>query len=692
MSTQDYLFELGCEELPPTELPKLAESLRQNLSAGLKKSRLTNSGLEVFCTPRRLAVLVRGLITRQPDLQQERRGPALDAAYNESGKPTAALLGFSRSVGVEPEQLEQRQTDKGTWLYAQVSESGQPVEALLPDLIKTALSALPIGKKMRWGMPVNEFVRPVRWMVSLLGNKVLPLQLFSLEVGQSTRGHRVHCPKPLTIPSAAKYLDTLKNKGFVLADFSERRQLIEKEIARVAAQVKCHPVYSKELLDELTCICEWPVAIYGRFDGQFLKLPQEVLIVSMQKHQKYIALREQKDGPLHNGFITVANLESKNLAAVVAGNERVIRPRLADAQFFFHADQKRSLSNMAEQLDQVLYQVKLGTLAQRSNRLVQIVRALADAAGLEKHREHAERAAVLMKADLISDLVQEFPDMQGLAGSYYAQAQKEPDAVAQAIAEQYLPSAADDSLPKTPAGALISLADKLDALIGLFAVGQIPKGDRDPFALRRAATGIWQICALFPLNLSLSQLLDTAAAVYAEQGIEVNDETRTTISEFMLDRLRGWYENQGIHVLVVRAVMACEPPTPRNAHSRICALAELVESPAIKDLAEANKRIANILPTSVENEVNEDLLVLDAEKNLWRETQQREKRVAESMQQPDAEQALQILTELHPAVMAFFEDVLVMDKDANLQKNRLALLKKTRELFLTVADLGVLTL
>ncbi|TVR58520.1 MAG: glycine--tRNA ligase subunit beta [Candidatus Competibacteraceae bacterium] len=682
--TRDLLIEIGTEELPPKALSALALAFEQGIRAGLEKAGWSDAALHHFATPRRLALLIENLPERQADRQVERRGPALSAAFDAAGHPTKAAEGFARSCGVTVAELQRQETDKGVWLVHLSTEPGAATADLIPDLVETALAGLPIPKRMRWGDRDDEFVRPVHWLVLLFGDEVIPAMLMGVAAGRETRGHRFHHPQPIRLNAPADYVRQLADPGRVIADFAERRAAIRAQTEAVAAELGGQAVIKPELLDEVTALVEWPVALAGNFDRRFLQVPAEALISTMQDHQRYFPVVDGH-GRLLPHFITIANLESRDPAQVRAGNERVIRPRFSDAEFFWNQDRKQPLATHIAGLKQVVFQQRLGTLADRSERVAALARFIASHS--HGHPDWADRAARLAKCDLLTQMVQEFPELQGIMGRYYALHDREAPEVAQAQEEQYLPRFAGDRLPATATGRALALADRLDTLVGIFAIGQAPSGAKDPFALRRAALGVLRILIEGELDLSLPALLEQAAAQF-EPTLRADAAVETVLS-FILDRLRGYYLDQGVRPDTFEAVLECRPARPLDFDRRVRAVGAFRELPEAASLAAANKRIRNILrkvETVLPFEVRPDLLAEDAEQALAGRLAELSSEVMPLMEIGLYGEALNRLAGLREPVDAFFDRVLVMAEDPALRDNRIALLNELSSLFLRVAD------
>lgn len=688
----DFLFEIGTEELPPKALRGLGEALGEAVRRGLQKANLGFDEVRVCAAARRLAVLVDRLAEVQPDTVEERRGPALSAAFDENGSPTQAALGFARSSGVEVDALERLETDKGAWLVVRTAHRGRDVRELLPGIVTDALAALPIPRRMRWGSLDAGFVRPVHWMVMLYGEDVVPLELFGISAGSETRGHRFHCDRPLRLAQPASYIPLLETEGRVVADFAQRREAVRAQVLEAAAEAGARADIDDALLDEVTAIVEWPRAITGHFEAQFLDLPEEVLISVMKQHQKYFHLRDA-GGRLLPAFITVSNIESRDPAMVRAGNERVIRPRLSDAMFFWNQDRKRRLDARIDELEGVVFQRGLGTLYQKGERVAALAAAIAADIGGDRYA--AERAGWLCKCDLLTDMVGEFPELQGVMGGYYAAHDGEPGEVAAAVAEHYLPRSAGDVLPATAAGQAVAIADRLDTLAGIFGLGRVPTGDKDPFALRRAALGVLRIIIEGGLRLDLVPLIGAAFDGYRRQGAGIGhgDEQREQLFAFMMERLRAWYHDAGIGSEIFDAVLSRRVGRPADFDARMRAVRMFSALPEAESLAAANKRIANILRKSGErpaDRVDEGLLTDAAERALASALNDAMRDAAPLIGAGQYAEALKRLAALRSPVDAFFDQVLVMSEDAAVRDNRLALLQRLHGQFMQVADLSCL--
>lgn len=687
MSTRDFLFELGTEELPPLALPELERALKEGLRSGLESAGLGHGDIVSYAAPRRLAVLVHALVDTQPEQQIKRRGPPVSAAFDKSGAPTRAATAFAETCGVTLEQLGRVTEGKGEFLYFEGSKPGAATTSLLPAIVQAALDALPIPKRMRWGTSEAEFVRPVHWIVMRFGHETLPVRLLDTEAGATTRGHRFHAPQELAFSSPADYADTLRSKGFVLAGFAERRERIRDQVLVCAKNLGGKAVLDDALLDEVTALVEWPVAIEGRFDERFLALPREVLISTLQEHQRYFAVENTK-GELTNHFITVSNIESRDPSRVRAGNERVVRPRLADAAFFHEQDRRNPLHAWRQGLDSVTFQVKLGSIGDKLRRVVALTREIAPLVGADVAL--AARAAELSKCDLLSAMVGEFPELQGVMGAYYAAADGEDPRVAAAIRDHYLPRGAGDALPADPVGVAVALADKLDTLAGIFGIGQKPSGTKDPFALRRAAIGVFRIVLERQIDLDLSEIIGKAVSA---QPVKTQD-TSGEVLAYLQERMRSYYLEVGYPAESFEAVLATGTTRALDFDQRMRALAKFRERPEAESLAAANKRIANILRKSSAGEVAQhievSMLSVEAEKTLHGALEAVSAAVTADIAARRYDEALAKLASLRPSIDAFFNDVMVNDPDAGLRANRLALVSRVRNLFAGVADFSKL--
>ena len=688
MSKRDFLVEIGTEELPPKSLFTLAQAFAEGIDRELSNASIAHGAANWYATPRRLAVIVRGVTDRQPDQVIKRLGPSLANAFDSEGKPTKAALGFAASCGTSVEALEQVDGPKGKVLQFSTQKEGAATISLLPKIVADALRTLPIARRMRWGTGEEEFVRPVHWIVMLFGSQPVEAELLGIRAGKQTRGHRFHAPREIAIRSPASYCEQLLNKGYVVAAVDTRRERIRNAVTDVAREVGGVAVIDPELLDEVTALVEWPVALAGRFDEKYLELPQEVPIATMQDHQRYFPVRDA-NGRLMNFFITVANIESRDPAKVRDGNERVVRPRLADAAFFWQTDRGQTLESRREGLKAVTFQTKLGSLFDRSERIASIATHIAK--GIGSDPELARRASQLSKCDLLTSMVSEFPELQGTMGKYYAQHDGETPEVAAAIEEQYLPRFAGDRLPTTSTGRALAIADKLDLIAGIFAIGQKPSGTRDPYGLRRAALGVIRIISEAKLDLDLRGLIELAVSL---QPVQAPQETVDEIWAYVMERLRGSYleGDSSITTEMFDAVLAARPSSLLDIDARLRALTGFLSTPAGSSLSSANKRIANILRKAEESssEVSAERLQDPAERQLLEHVLAVEQQVEPAFRTRDYERGLAALAELKEDVDRFFDSVMVMAEDATLRANRLGLLAKIRALFLQVADLSKL--
>lgn len=683
MSAKDFLVELGTEELPPKALKSLGEAFLAGIEKGLKAAGLTYSAARYYAAPRRLAVQIDQLAVQQPDRTVNLDGPPLQAAFDASGNPTQAALGFAKKCGVDLAQIDQ----SGPKLKFSQTIAGQPAVGLLPGIVETSLNDLPIPKRMRWAARREEFVRPTQWLVMLFGDEVVECEILTRKAGRESRGHRFHNPDNVLISSPANYLEDLRS-AHVLADFAERREIIAKRVAELAAEQKGSAIVPPALLDEVTALVEWPVPLVCSFEERFLAVPQEALITTMQDNQKYFCLLDA-NGKLLPRFITVANVQSKAPEHIVSGNEKVVRPRLTDAEFFFKQDQKQPLERFNERLKNVVFQAQLGTVFDKAERVSALAAFIAERIGGDA--KNAARAGILSKCDLATEMVGEFPEMQGIAGYYYATAGGEANDVALALNEQYMPRGAGAELPSTLTGAAVAVADKLDTLVGIFGIGMLPTGSKDPYALRRAALGVLRILIEKQLDLDLGETIAFAVGQY---GDKVKAEgLAAQVQDFIFDRLRARYEDEGVDVAVYQAVRALTPTAPLDFDQRVQAVQAFRQLPEAEALAAANKRVSNILAKAegeVPQSVNAGLLNEAAEKALGSAVAAAEGEVAPLARARDYRAALARLAALRAPVDAFFEEVLVNADDSAVRANRYALLAKLRGLFLGVADISLL--
>jgi len=697
MST--ILFELGCEELPPKSLKPLRDALQASVTEQLTEADISFDSIKAFAAPRRLAIQIQGISDKQPDRSEQKRGPAIKAAFDADGNPTRAAMGFAKGLGIEASELITINTDKGDYVGYEQTIQGQATTELLPAIFQTALDKLPIAKRMRSGASRNEFVRPVQWVVLMQDSTVIDATIQGHQAGTQTRGHRFHSPDYHDIAHANDYEDLLDGLK-VVADFDKRQMLINNQVKALADEVNSDAIVPQSLLDEVTALVDFPVALRASFEARFLQVPQEALISTMQADQKYFCLTD-KDGKLQPYFIFITNIESKDPNQIIEGNEKVVRPRLADAEFFFLQDQKQPLFALTESLKNRVFQDKLGTIWEKSERIAKLaafVAALMQQQGRDISIDETVRAGILSKADLASSLVGEYPELQGIAGTYYARLNDEPEAVAASLEEQYLPKFSGDVLPQTPIGICLALADRLDTLVGIFAIDQAPTGSKDPFSLRRSAIGILRILIEKQLPINLVALVEQAIKNYtAEDGSKIAKmgDTFTQVMAFLNSRYRAMYTEQGVSVDTIQAVQAINPHMPLDFDQRIRAVQAFSELSQASMLADSNKRVANILAkseVSVADNVDETLLSEPAEQNLYTSVQQAQTAVQPLLEQADYTQVLQTLASLDEPLTQFFDSVMVNSEDAALKNNRLALLKQVRALFLTVADISELQL
>jgi len=680
--TNTLLLEVGTEELPPKSLNNLREALQQNIEAGLNQAELSHGKVESFATPRRLGILVHDLADRQPDQNVEKRGPAVKSAFDDDGEPTKALAGFMRGCDVaDPSQLDTITTNKGDYLVYRAIKSGLDLPSLLEELLGSAVTALPVDRRMRWGKSRLEFVRPVQWLVCLYGSSVIPIQLLGKEASNTSSGHRFMSGGQFEITKANDYVELCRT-NYVLADFTERKNLIREQVVDLAAREKAHLEIDEDLLNEVTSLVEWPRALAGGFDSSFLNVPPEVLISAMKEHQRYFHLVDN-NGKLVPRFITISNIESLDSSQVVAGNERVIRPRLADAAFFFDQDTRTSLEQKSARLENVVFQADLGTYAQKCDRIAALAAYIAQQLGSDT--DAAKRAGKLCKADLVSDMVGEFPDLQGTMGSYYARHDNEAEEVCIAIAQHYRPTQSGGILPTSDVASCVALADKIDSLIGIFGINQPPTGSRDPFALRRQSLGVIRICVENQLNIPLNDCLNEASRIYGRAFDTVN------VSNYIVERLTSYYQEQGIPGDVVEAAT-----NSASTSVNLLAIDDVVRTlqsfrngPAAKSIVAANKRVANFLkkagPSDLASSFDASVATDEAEIALGRALNK-----LDLSKSKGAGAKLEKLAVLQEPVDHFFDEVMVMAEDEKVRKNRLGLLQKLRQQFLEVADFSLL--
>jgi len=685
----DFIFELGCEELPSGAVWPLADELAKQVAAALDKAQLTYSAIRPFATPRRIALSISDLQAEQASQTNTRKGPAVIAAYDKEGKPTQALLGFAKSCGVELDQLTKIATDKGDWIVCELQTSGAQTKDLIPGFLKQAIASLPIAKPMRWGSGDMEFIRPVHWAVMIYGSEILKHDFFGVTSGNKSRGHRFHHPEEIIIQSAKTYAQQLQD-AYVVADFGERRKLIVKQVSELAATKQALAVMPEELIDEVTSIVEWPQALLAHFEEEFLEVPAEALIASMQAHQKCFALKDTQ-GQLIPYFITVSNIASTNPKQVILGNEKVMRARLSDAAFFFKQDKKLPLSHHISATEKVVFQVKLGSLKEKADRVKGLMLYLGKVLNLDA--KQVAKAAELSKCDLMTGMVGEFPELQGLMGYYYALNDGEVQEVAQALNEQYMPRFAADELPHSSLGLALSLADRIDTLVGIFGIGQKPTGVKDPFKLRRHALAVVRMLVAIPTPLDLDALIAESIANYKDPSL-LNKDTLPELKTFILERLNSYFQSQGISADLVLAVRARQDKWLFDLDNRVAALKSFVDLPEAAVLSAACKRVNNLLNHAAINGqsvlVNEQLLEPGAEEQLFKEVHKVSQQVEPLYREGNYVALLQQLASLRKPVDAFFTDVMVMVDNEAVKNNRLSLLAQLQNLLQGVADISVL--
>ncbi|OOF18397.1 glycine--tRNA ligase subunit beta [Salinivibrio sp. MA427] len=687
MATQNFLIELGTEELPPTALRTLAEAFASQFDAQLKDADLSHQGVTWYASPRRLAVKVAALSDRQPDKVVEKRGPAVKAAFDADGNPTKAAMGWARGNGIDVSEAERLKTDKGEWLLYRQHVPGQAIDALLPVLADNALSKLPIPKPMRWGDKDTQFIRPVKTLVMLYGDTLIEGTILGVASDRVIRGHRFMGESSLTLDHADQYPERLELEGKVMADYEKRKALIIKDAKAAADAVGGIAELDDDLVEEVTSLVEWPVVLTASFEDKFLKVPSEALVYTMKGDQKYFPVYDA-NGELLPKFIFVSNIESKDPTQVISGNEKVVRPRLADAEFFFDTDRKRPLIDRLPELDSAVFQKQLGTIKDKTDRITALAGQIAERIGADK--AHTERAGQLAKCDLMTSMVFEFTETQGVMGMHYARHDGEPEAVALALNEQYWPRFAGDKLPTTPVSSALAMADKMDTIVGIFGIGQAPKGS-DPFALRRAALGVLRIIVENGYQLDLVDLIRDAKAQYDDRL--THKEVETEVLDFMLGRFRSWYQDMGYSVDIIQAVLARRPTKPADFDSRVKAVSHFRSLDEAEALAAANKRVGNILAKydgELPSTVDSSLLQEDAEKALADVVAEKVAAVKPLFADSDYQGALTELAQLRTPVDTFFDNVMVMADDPALKANRLAMLHLIREQFLNVADISVL--
>lgn len=691
-NARDLLVEIGTEELPPKALKLLRDAFGDALDEGLTKNHLSHGKVSAFASPRRLAVLVSDLAEAQEDRETRTKGPPVSIAIDADGRPTKTALSFARKCGVDVKELGREKTDKGEWLCHDAIEKGLSAAELLAGIVADALDALPIPRRMRWAGRDTEFVRPVHWVLMLHGKLTVPGTVLGLEASNVTRGHRFHAPGEIRVPEPGRYLSLLEQKGYVIADFDARREKIVDGVMAEANKLNGTAVGDDALYDEVTALTEWPVPMTGKFDAAFLELPKEVIVATLSSHQRYFPVVDAS-GNLLPAFIVVANLDSKEPDRVRDGNERVIRPRLEDASFFWSTDRQSPLGSRVDALQDVVYQKGLGSMHDKCIRVAALATLIAKQVDMDP--KVVTRAAVLAKCDLLTGMVGEFPELQGVMGGYYAKADGEDEGVARAIAEQYLPRFAGDYLPSSDAGRVLAVADKLDTLAGIFVLGKKPTGNRDPFGLRRAALGVIRILIEQSLDIDLADTVKAGVLQQPAVGADV-DAVRDELRDFIIDRLRHYYLDQdaGITAEMFEAVRAKRPSSLTDFDMRLKAVAAFSRLEPAASLAAAVKRTANILKQAdyaEDGKLDRDLLTDDAEKSLFRALKSAEKDIQPLLEKRAYTEALTQLSGLRQSVDTFFDEVMVMTEEERLRRNRLAMLAELRALFLNIADVSRLT-
>ncbi|GAB6264023.1 glycine--tRNA ligase subunit beta [Photobacterium sp. R1] len=688
MADKNFLIELGTEELPPKALRTLAEAFADNFAAELNAAELAFGNIEWFAAPRRLALKVTALAEGQADKVVEKRGPAVSVAFDADGNPTKAAEGWARGNGITVDQAERLKTDKGEWLLFKEAVKGKPATELLCELAAAALAKLPIPKPMRWGDKETQFIRPVKTLVMLLNDELIPGTILGVESARTVRGHRFMGEPEFSIEHADQYPAILEERGKVIADYETRKAHIIAGAKEAAIAVGGIADLEDELVEEVTSLVEWPVVLTASFEEEFLNVPAEALVYTMKGDQKYFPVYDA-NGKLLPKFIFVSNIESKEPRHIIEGNEKVVRPRLADAEFFFNTDRKRPLVDRLHELDSVLFQKQLGTLRDKTDRITSMSGYIAQQIGANV--EHAERAGLLSKCDLMTSMVFEFTDTQGVMGMHYARLDGEHEDVAVALNEQYMPRFAGDELPGSDVAAAVALADKMDTLVGIFGIGQHPKGANDPFALRRAALGALRIMVEKGYQLDLVDLIRKAKELFGHKL--TNHDVEADVIDFMLGRFRAWYQDEGHTVDVIQAVLARRPTSPSDFDKRVKAVSHFRSLDAAESLAAANKRVGNILAKfdgQLSASIDSSLLVEDAEKALANDVESVTAKLAPVFAAGDYQQALSELATLRETVDAFFDNVMVMADDEALKVNRLTMLNQLRNEFLKVADISLL--
>ncbi|MEQ4621889.1 glycine--tRNA ligase subunit beta [Providencia vermicola] len=688
MTQQTFLVEIGTEELPPKALRSLAESFAANFTTELDSADIAHGEISWFAAPRRLALKVADLANASPDREVEKRGPAISAAFDAAGQPTKAAEGWARGCGITVDQAERLKTDKGEWLLYRAQVKGVAVSELLVDMVARSLAKLPIPKLMRWGDKETHFVRPVHTVTLLLGSDVVEGEVLGIKSGRTIRGHRFMGEAEFTIDSADQYPEILRERGKVIADYAERKAVIKADAEKAALALGGKADLTDSLLEEVASLVEWPVVLTAKFEEKFLEVPAEALVYTMKGDQKYFPVYDN-EGKLMPNFIFVANIESSDPQQIISGNEKVVRPRLADAEFFFKTDRKQRLEDNLPRLETVLFQQQLGTLRDKTERLEALSGWIAAKIGADVN--HATRAGLLAKCDLMTNMVFEFTDTQGVMGMHYARHDGESEDVALALKEQYQPRFAGDELPSTDVSAALALAEKMDTLAGIFGIGQHPKGDKDPFALRRATLGVLRIIVEKGYQLDLVEMTEEAVRLYGDKL--TNKNVVNDVVEFMLGRFRSWYQELGYSIDTIQAVLARRPTSPADFDARVKAVTHFRTLEDAEALAAANKRVSNILSKSNEklaDKVLASVLKAPQEVKLATHLVVLQEKLEPMFAERNYQDALVELASLREVVDAFFVDVMVMDEDEAVRINRLTLLSQLRELFLKVADISLL--
>ena len=677
MKTHDFLLELGTEELPPKLLLKLSESLKNNIIDELKKINITSTNVVSFATPRRLAVSILGLQSKQKDQITEKKGPSTES-------PEMAIKGFAKSCGVGLSELEKKLLGGKEYYFYSKEEAGQNISTLLPKIIESSIKNIPITRAMKWGNSDYSFVRPVHWLVVLLDKEIVPAKIMGLESGRVTKGLRFQKDLTIELSHANEYESIMSEFAQIVVDFKKRKEIIRKQVLSIAKENSAEVVIDESLLDEICAIVEYPRAFAGKFDEKFLSVPHEALISAMKSHQKYFHLVDSK-GVLLPLFISVANIESSNLRVVIEGNERVIHPRLADSEFFWNQDKTVRLDQRIDGLDKVLFMKSLGSMAQKAKRIERLSSYIAELVGLDP--KESARAGFLCKSDLLSEMVGEFADLQGIMGGYYALNDGESKAVSVAIREHYQPRFSGDTLPSTNEGLVVAISDKLDTITGIYGMGQAPTGSKDPYALRRLALGLLRILLESKIELNLKSLIKVSLGLHLE---EVDRGASDSIYKFMMERLKAYYKDANVDSNVYEAVLAVNPDSPFDFHLRVDALNEFTKNSDSKSLIESNKRIANILKDSTENhnDLNSEMLIEDSEKNLFKAIEILSKKL---LDKKDYKTTMRSLLDLKELIDSFFDNVMVNTDDLKVREARLALINRVRALFLSVADISHLS-